>query len=127
MRIAVPFALLAAAALLAGCSAQGSQDPFAYTRKPLYAGGFDLARMAGEETQEFRVQDGSIGMLRVLVWVNATAGGAQVDITDPSGRTIVSTTDTTEATTGLNLGAWHVRVSPQAESAGTVHVLVVRA
>lgn len=126
MRRAAPFALLAAALVLAGCTVQGSQDPFAYTRKPLYTGGFDLARMAGEETQEFRVQDGSIGTLRLFVWVNATAGGARVDVADPSGRTVLSTTETSESKAGLNLGAWKVKVAPAAQSEGMVHVRVVR-
>lgn len=120
-------AALAASLLLAGCTATGQEDPFAYTRKPLYAGGFNLEKLAGaSETQEFRVTDGSIASVRMLVFVNATAGGATVTLTDPAGKTVLVTSETTERATALNLGAWKARVDVQQGSAGLVHVLVVR-
>lgn len=125
MRLAL--VLLVLVALVAGCTATGQDDPFAYTKKPLYAGGFNLAKLgSATDTQEFRVQDGSIASLRILVWVNATSGGATVTITDPSGRTILNTTDSTERASPLNLGAWKVQVTGREGSAGTVHILVVR-
>ena len=125
MRVA--FALVALAVLVAGCTASGQQDPFAYTKKPLYFGGFDMAKLAGKsESQEFRVQDGSIVTVRLLVWVNATAGSATVTIADPSGRTILTTSETTERSTPLDLGAWKATVTAAEGSAGLVHILVVR-
>jgi hypothetical protein len=119
---------LVAAVALAGCSSSDeSTDPYAYTKKELYSGGFDLARLAGaNDSQEFRVSDGSIAAIRVLVWVNATAGGATVTIRDPGGDVLLQTTETTERSLGLELGAWTVEVQGQPESAGRVHILVVR-
>lgn len=121
--------LVVAAALLAGCTASGDgQDPWAYTRRELYSGGFDLAKVsaAGTDGQVFRVTDGSIGAIRHLVWVNATAGTATVSITDPSGKTVLTTTETTERTTGLSLGQWGVQVDAPPGAQGRVHILVVR-
>lgn len=121
--------LLVAATLLAGCTASGdAQDPWAYTRRELYSGGFDLERVAagGSDGQVFRVTDGSIGQIRHLVWVNATAGTATVSILDPSGRTILTTSETAERFSGLALGEWSVRVEAPPGAAGRVHILVVR-
>lgn len=116
---------------LAGCTAKGADDPFAYTKKPLYTGHFDLAAVGADgATQEFRVQDGSIASVRVLVWVNATLGGARVEITDPHGSTVISTTQTTDQAAPLKLGAWRVTVTglPEGETLpeGSVGILVVR-
>ncbi|HUR67991.1 MAG TPA: hypothetical protein VM370_02005 [Candidatus Thermoplasmatota archaeon] len=118
---------LVGALLLAGCSAQGQTDPFAYTKKPLYAGGFDLAKLDGaSERQEFRVSDGSIPAVQLNVWINATAGGASVIIRDPAGHVALETSETTSRAVGLNLGAWTVDVQGQPASAGIVHVLATR-
>lgn len=125
MRLAL--ALLVPALVLAGCTASGGADPFAYTRKPLYAGGFDLAELGdGDESQTFRVSDGSIASIRMLVWVNATAGGATVTIADPAGKTAMTTSGTAERSVPLNLGAWTATIQGQAGSEGLVHILVVR-
>ncbi|HET6405727.1 MAG TPA: hypothetical protein VFH78_13880 [Candidatus Thermoplasmatota archaeon] len=122
--------LVTVAVLLAGCSARGSNpenDPWAYTKKPLYAGGFDLARVAGEtDSQVFRVTDGSIAAIRVMVWINATAGGATVRVFDPSGNNVLTTSETIERQYGLQLGEWRVEVDGQPESAGIIHILAVR-
>ena len=116
-----------AAVVLAGCSAQESTDPYAYTKKELYSGGFDLARIAGTtDSQEFRVTDGSIAEIKIMVWINATAGGATVTIRDPGGDVVLETSETTERSFGLELGAWKVEVAGQPASAGRVHLLVVR-
>ena len=121
-------ALLALAVMLtmAGCIAKANHDPYAYTRKPLYTGGFDLDGRTAADEQQFRVEDGSIARVRAQVWVNATAGGALVEITDPSGRTVMSVTDDGEMGFPLHLGVWTVRVTPQGESTGHVSVLVTR-
>lgn len=124
-RIAI-LALVAAVAL-AGCSAEGGQDPYAYTKKELYSGGFDLARIAGQtDSQQFRVTDGSIAAIRAMVWVNATAGGATVTMRDPGGDVALATDATSERSFPLELGAWTVEVAGQPGSAGRVHILVVR-
>lgn len=113
--------------LLAGCAAEGGEDPFAYMRKPLYAGGFDLARLGDNaQTQEFRVTDGSIGQIRVQVWINATSGGASVTLRDPSGDLRMATDTTKEQRFPLDLGRWTVEVDGQAGSSGLVHVLATR-
>lgn len=119
--------LLVAAVALAGCAAN-AEDPFAYTRKPLYTGHFELDPLAGGKTdsQEFRVEDGSIARVHVQVWVNATAGGARVEVVDPSGRTVLSVTDDAEQSFPLHLGVWTVRVTPEGEAAGHVSVLATR-
>ena len=123
------FALLVlAAVVLAGCSAN-AQDPFAYTKKPLYTGHFELDPLTGGKTdgQQFRVEDGSIAQVYVQVWVNATEGGARVDVIDPSGRTVMSTTSTTEMGFPLTLGVWKVVVTPEGDAPkGHVGVLVTR-
>lgn len=125
-----PLPLLCAVALVAafaGCSARGDPDPFAYMRKPLYVGGFDLAKVRGvEDDQQFWVTDGSIAQVRVLVWVNATAGGATVVVEDPAGNVAMRTTQTTEGSFRLDLGAWTVRVLGTPDAAGDVAVLAVR-
>lgn len=125
--LALPLAL---AVVLAGCAARGSDDPLAYTRKPLYVGGFALAQVAQTEnltqSQQFWVSDGSIGEIHVQVWVNATKGGARVIVTDPSGHVALDTTTAAEQGFGLNLGAWKVTVEAEPESAGLVGVLVTR-
>lgn len=120
--------ILLVAVLAAGCTAKGGdQDPWAYTKKPLYASGFNLERIAGsEETQQFRVTDGSIAGIRMQVWVNATAGGGTVTIRDPGGKSILTTSSTADEVTMLNLGQWTVQVVGQAGSVGIVHVLVTR-
>lgn len=124
------FALLCTAVLLAGCASSGageSSDPWAYTRKPLYAGGFDLAKLAGtNETQQFQVTDGSIGAIQAHVWINATQGGATVTLRDPSGKAVLTTTQTTQEQFGLNLGRWTATVEGLPGSSGSVHVIVVR-
>lgn len=122
--------LLLPALVLAGCSA-GADDPFAYTRKPLYTGYFDLDPLAGGKTdsQEFRVEDGSIGRIHVQVWINATAGRGQVDLVDPSGRTALTTTSSTTQSYPLTLGVWKVVVRGEPDGgalAGHVGVLVTR-
>ena len=116
------------ALVLAGCSARGgNEDPWAYTKKPLYAGGFSLERIAGHtDSQEFRVTDGSIAAVRVLVWINATQGGGTVRVSDPGGHVVLSTSDTADQSFGLQLGRWVVEVEGLTGSAGTVHVLAVR-
>ncbi len=126
------FALLVVAAVaLAGCSAN-AEDPFAYAKKPLYTGHFELEPLAeGKvDSQQFRVEDGSIAQVRVQVWVNNTAGDAKVEVVDPSGRTVLTTTTTTDQSFPLNLGVWKVLVSgtPDGEDGlkGNVGILVTR-
>ena len=122
---------LLAAMVLAGCSAN-AQDPFAYAKKPLYTGHFELDPLVGGKTDglEFRVEDGSIGYVHVQVWVNATAGEGKVEIIDPSGRTVISTTTHAAQTFPLNLGVWKVVVTgtPDGENGlkGHVGVLATR-
>lgn len=125
--------LVVLALVLAGCSAQGRQDPFAYAKKPLYSSHFDLDPLVGGKTdgQEFRVEDGSIAAVRVQVWVNATAGGANVEIKDPSGRVVMTTSGPhADQSFPLNLGIWTVTVVgvPDAEGklSGGVGVHVTR-
>lgn len=123
--------LLVAAVALSGCAAN-AQDPFAYAKKPLYTGHFELPPLAVGKTdsQEFRVEDGSIGQVRIQVWVNATAGEGKVDVIDPSGRTLLSTTTQADQSFPLNLGVWRVVVAgtPDGEGRldGSVGVLVTR-
>lgn len=120
-------ALLLAATLMAGCTASGELDPLAYTKKPLYTGGFDLARIAGgTDSQEFRVTDGSIAAIIIQVWVNATEGGGRVQIADPSGKVVVDTTGVADERVPLNLGVWTVTVDGEPASAGRVHILATR-
>jgi hypothetical protein len=123
--------LLLAAVVLAGCSAN-AQDPFAYAKKPLYTGHFELDPLVDGKTdsQEFRVEDGSIGYVRVQVWVNDTAGDATVEVLDPSGRAVLTTSANADQSFPLNLGVWKVvvRGAPDAEGklSGNVGVLVTR-
>ena len=117
---------LVATLAMAGCFAKANQDPFAYTRKPLYTGAFTLDGLNATDEQQFRVEDGSIGQVHVQVWVNATAGGATVEVVDPSGQTRMSVTDDAAMGFPLALGVWHVRVTPQGEAAGDVSILVTR-
>lgn len=117
---------LACALLAAGCTANG-QDPYAYAKKPLYTGGFNLERVGPEgDSQEFRVQDGSIASIRVQVWFNGTAGDATVEVSDPSGRVVLTTTETADRSFPLNLGAWRVSVKASEGSTGHIGVLVTR-
>lgn len=126
-RMRTAFALLALAALVAGCTASGETDPWAYTKKPLYASGFQLDRIAGgEDAQQFQVTDGSIASIRMQVWINATQGGGTLTIRDPGGRVVLETTETTERQTTLNLGQWTIHAAGLPGSAGTIHVLVTR-
>lgn len=124
--------VIVALVALAGCTAEG-QDPFAYMRKPLYTGWFDLAPLAEGSTdgQEFRVEDGSIAQIRLQVWVNATHGGGRVQVYDPSGDLVIDTTQPTLQTSGLELGVWRVVVSgaPAEDGAivGSASLLVTRA
>ena len=119
--------LVVAALVLAGCAARGNEDPFAYMRKPLYAGHFDLADAQGTTaTNKFWVDDGSIAQIRIQVWVNNTAGDARVVIKDPSNFTVLDTTSSVEQRFGLDLGAWTVTVEGSPEAAGNVGVLVTR-
>lgn len=116
------------ALLLGGCAASGGEDPFAYTRKPLYAGGFDLARIGPEpDSQEFRVTDGSIAEIRLDTWINATAGGGHVVIVDPSGSIVLDTREPATLGVGLALGVWTVHVEADPDSTGIVHILATRA
>lgn len=130
MRLSV--LLLVPALLLAGCAANAQQDPFAYAKKPLYTGHFDLEPLAGGkvDSQQFRVEDGSIGFVNVRIWVNNTAGDAKVEIVDPSGRTVLTTTQHAEQAFPLNLGIWKVVVTGTPDEsgalAGGVGVLVTR-
>jgi hypothetical protein len=120
-------ALLIPALFLAGCTATGDSDPFAYARKPLYTGGFEIAEIGEDgDSQTFRVTDGSIASVRMLVWVNASAGGATVTIADPAGSTMMTTSETAERSVPLNLGVWTVDLQARPESVGLVHILVVR-
>lgn len=126
MRPALVLAV-ACALLAAGCFAKAGEDPFAYTKKPLYTGGFDLEDIKGEDSQQFRVEDGSIALVRVQVWVNATAGGARVELTDPSGRVVLTTTEGAAQEYPLKLGIWTVKVTPVPDASGAAagHVAVL--
>lgn len=117
---------LVPALAFAGCIAKAKQDPFAYTRKPLYTGHFELDGLATMDEQQFRVEDGSIARVFVQVWVNETAGGALVEVVNPSGATVMSVRDDAATAFPLALGVWHVRVTPEGEAAGSVAVLVTR-
>lgn len=122
------------ALVLAGCSAQGQQqDPFAYAKKPLYTSHFELDPLVGGKTdgQQFRVEDGSIAAVKVQIWVNATAGGGSVELQDPSGRVVMTTTGPyAEQSFPLNLGVWTVTVKGAPDESGKlsggVGVLVTR-
>jgi hypothetical protein len=118
---------LALAAGLSGCVARGQKtDPFAYAKVPLFASRFDLAS-AGNESQQFRVEDGSIAMLRVQVWVNATVGGMEeLQLVGPSGSVAWTTSSAGETSVPVDLGTWTVTVSAHPGSAGSVDVLVTR-
>lgn len=119
-------ALVVLAVLAAGCAGR-AEDPFAYMHKPLYTGGFELDRMPAEgEQQAFRVEDGSLVRLRLQVWVNATAGGARVEVLDPQGRVALDTTATAQRSVPMELGVWTVRVTPAEGAAGHVGVRVTR-
>ena len=120
--------ILVAASLLAGCSARGDDDPFAYTRKPLYAGSFDLAALGEDHTvaQRFWVTDGSINNVRLLVWVNATQGTGAVSVYDPSGNLAISSSDEDGRTLPLRLGDWRVVVTGSSDAVGRVDVLALR-
>ena len=120
-------AALVLAAGLAGCAARGNDDPFAYMRKPLYAGSFDLSKTIDEpKTDTFWVRDGSIAKVKIQVWVNQTAGDARVIVHDPSGNVALDTTSSTTGSFALNLGAWTVTVEGTEGAAGTVGVLATR-
>lgn len=128
MRLAALLLVLAVA--FAGCSAKG-EDPLAYTKKPLYAGGFDLATLKNDtDEQQFRVQDGSIAQIKVNVWINATAGGARVNVYDPGGRMVLTTTETVARAYPLNLGQWRVVVEGMPDetgaASGLVNIIVMR-
>ena len=126
MRRTLAFLVLAAL-FLAGCSARGANDPFAYMRKPLYTGHFDLDQVpAAGDGQTFRVDDGSISFVRVQAWINATAGGGRVTVTDPSGYVRVDTTQDVDQRFAMELGAWQVHVEAQPGSAGSVEFFVTR-
>jgi len=112
-------------AAMAGCSARGAPDYFAYTKKPIYVGSFDLAH--GADRQNFYVEDGSIGQLRAQVWINATAGGARVDVVGSSGATVWSTSASGSQALRVDLGQWTVTVTPTDGAAGEVEIVVVRA
>lgn len=123
------FLALLSLAPLTGCvgSAEGDNDPFAYMRKPLYASSFSLDDIGNEsDSQEFRVQDGSIFTIHAYVWVNATAGSATVTLTDPSGREVRTFDQTGKASFPMELGAWHVKVTGADDPSGRVDVRVVR-
>ena len=116
--------------LLAGCSARGSpdQDPFAYVRKDLAHTAFDLAATAGKsDEQKFRVEDGSVARIKLIVWVNATAGNATVDIYAPSGRDVLSTQQSTTLTVPVDLGVWRFVVHASPGANGSAALVAVRA
>ena len=119
---------LAVVALLAGCSAKGDRnDFFGYMKKPLFASSFSLDHArASPETQQFFVEDGSIGVISIQLWVNATAGGATVQVFDPAGNEAMRATQTTQASFPLSLGAWKVVVTGTPDASGSVDVLVTR-
>lgn len=121
---------LVALGLLSGCVARG-EDPFAYTKKPLYVSTFDLARLDDRPSEQgFRVEDGSIGAQHFEIYVNATKGGALVEIHDPAGALVISTTETTKTSIPLHLGAWRVTVTPQPDEndqiEGKINIYVTR-
>lgn len=123
--------VLLASLLLAGCTARSSgtkADPFAYTKKALYVGHFELADLKnGTDAQSFSVDDGSIASVRLRAWINATTGGpAQVEVVDSSGRLVWSTTSTGEATAATNLGTWTVRITAPLGSTGSIDVIAAR-
>lgn len=121
--------VLLASVLLAGCVARGEkQDPFAYTKKPLYVGHFDLVELKnGTAAQEFRVEDGSIAAVHLRAWINLTSGAsARLDVVDSSGRPVWATMSTGEATAATNLGTWSVNLSAPPGTAGTVDVVAAR-
>lgn len=129
--LAATLSALALAVALAGCTAQGGRDPFAYAKKPLYTGHFDLASMPVEgDTQQFFVDDGSLTKFRIRVFVNATEGGGRVDVFGPSGQLVVSSSATSDQTIPVDLGAWTVKVYRQpgegGAAAGSVELLVTR-
>lgn len=120
--------LTLAALFAAGCSARGDDDPFAYIRKPLYTGSFDLEHLGENHTasQRFWVTDGSIGSIKVQVWVNATAGAAVVKVMDPDGNVALSSDESTSSRFPLALGDWTVVVEGTQDAKGNVGVLVTR-
>lgn len=127
MRVAA-FLLAASFLLMAGCSAKGAQDPFAYTRKDLAHTSFDLALTQNKtDEQQFRVEDGSIATIQLRVWVNATAGHATVDIYGPSGKKALSTSETTSATVPIDLGVWRIVVTGTSDAAGDASIVATRA
>jgi hypothetical protein len=124
-RVALALVLVLASAA-AGCTARG-QDPFAYTKKPLFASTFHLAGTDAGDRQSFFVEDGSIGRIAAQVWLNVTSGAARVEFVDPSGRTVWITDASASGPLPVELGAWQVRVTPtQPETLGSVGVLVTR-
>ncbi|MFA5860908.1 MAG: hypothetical protein WDA16_04360 [Candidatus Thermoplasmatota archaeon] len=128
MRRALVIAILASV-FLAGCAVRGEkQDPFAYTKKPLYTGHFDLADMRdGADSQEFRVEDGSIPSVHVRAWMNMTSGGAaRLDVVDSSGRLVWTTSSTGETNAATNLGTWTVNVNALSGATGTIDVVAAR-
>jgi hypothetical protein len=128
MKRALALALVAAV-LLAGCGARANRDQFfGYMKKPIYASGFALEdARATPQTQQFFVEDGSIGKVSVQVWVNATAGTATVQIVNAHGDTIVNTASSTTVSVPVDLGAWKITVSGSPDAAGRADVLVKRA
>lgn len=120
--------LTLAALFAAGCSARGDDDPFAYIRKPLYTGSFDLEQLGENHTasQRFWVTDGSIGAIKVQVWVNATAGAAVVKVLDPDGNVAMATDEARSDQFPLALGDWSVVVEGTQDAKGMVGVFVTR-
>lgn len=121
--------VLVLAVALAGCSARANRDDFfGYMKKPLFASGFNLedARYA-PQSQQFFVEDGSIGKIQIQIWVNATAGSGTVHVYDPHGSEIQQTSQSTTLTLPLELGAWKITVTGTPDAAGRADVLVTRA
>ena len=115
-------------AMLAGCSAKGSKDDFfGYMKKPLYASSFNLERTrAAPQSEQFFVEDGSIGTISIQIWVNATAGAGTVQVYDPTGAEVIHTMQSMKQPFSLSLGAWKIVVTASPDAVGKVDALVTR-
>lgn len=126
-RLAMALAL-AAATLVAGCAARGDVDPFAYMKKPLYNGAFDLADVAGGNvTHQFWVTDGSIAEIHARLSVEAAAGSARMILRDPSGAVAIDTAVDVDKRLALDLGAWSITIEASPDARGDAAALITRA